>query len=253
MTVNELYGILDTAIPRSLSCSWDNDGLMLAPDGHKKIDRALVCLDVTGDVVEKAIEENYDVIISHHPFIFSGLKCVTEGDFIARKALKLIKRGISVMSFHTRLDAVDGGVNDTLASLFGLTDVEKFGKEGEEIGRVGYLPEEMELSDFAALVKQKLSADVVTFAGRGRKVSRVAVLGGGGDDFVGDAIRAGADTYLTGTLSYHDLADADDNIINLIEAGHFFTEHPVCEMFAKTLRDMGIDTDVYNSNRIRTI
>ena len=253
MTVNELYQILDTAMPRSLSCSWDNDGLMLCPDGHKKVSRALVCLDVTADAVEKAIDGGYDVIISHHPFIFSGLKYITEEDFIARKALALIKRNIAVMSFHTRLDAVDGGVNDTLAALFGLSDVERFGKEGEEIGRVGHLPEEMELSDFAALVKEKLSADVVTFAGRGRKVRRVALLGGGGDDFVGEAIRAGADTYLTGTLSYHDLADADDNVINLVEAGHFFTEHPICEMLAKTLRDMGIDAVVYNSNRIKTI
>lgn len=253
MTVNELYNILDEAMPRSLSCSWDNDGLMLAPDGHKKVERALVCLDVTADAVSKAIDGGYDVIISHHPFIFSGLKCITEEDFIARKALALIKRNIAVMSFHTRLDAVEGGVNDTLAALFGLTDTQKFGKEGEEIGRIGSLPSKMTLDEFAALVKEKLSADVVTYAGSGKKVSRVAVLGGGGDDFVGEAIRAGADTYLTGTLSYHDLADADDNIINLVEAGHFFTEHPVCEMLAHTLRDMGIDADVYNSNRIKTI
>ena len=253
MTVNELYRIFDEAIPSSLSCEWDNDGLMLSGNGSKKVEKALVCLDVTADAVDFAISGGYDVIISHHPMIFSGLKSVTEDNFISKKVIKLLSADVSVMSFHTRLDAADGGVNDTLAAIFELSDVEKFGKDGEELGRVGYLPREMTLEDFARLVKEKLSADCVSFADCGKKVSRVALLGGAGEDFIGDARRAGADTYLTGTLGYHDLTDAPDKDINLVVAGHFFTENPICDMLAKTLRDMGVDADVYFSNRIKTI
>ena len=218
--------------------------------GQKKVERTLVALDVTADVAERAIDGGYDLILSHHPVIFSGLKSVTEENFVAKKTIDLLAHGVSVMSFHTRLDAVDGGVNDTLAAILGLTDVEKF---GGEMGRVGSLAHELELSEFAALVKEKLFADKVSFSGDGRRVRRVAVLGGSGGDLLGDAIATGADTYLTGSIGYHDLTDAADMGINLVEAGHFFTENPICDVLAAMLRDMGIETDVCNSNRIKTI
>lgn len=253
MTVNELYTLLDEAIPASLSCHWDNDGLMVCPDGYKKVSRALVALDVTSDVVNAAIEGGYDVIISHHPFIFAALKSLDEADFIPAKAMKLIKHNISVMSFHTRLDAVAGGVNDTLASLIGLKNTAPFGDEAEAMGRIGELDGEMSLDEFASLAKNALGAPTVLCADCGKRVHRVALLGGEGDDFIDAAIAAGADTYLSGRLGYHNMTDAPDMNINLIEAGHFFTENPVCEVLASMLRDMGIDTDVYFSNRIKAI
>ena len=114
MNVRELYRALDYRIPRSLSCDWDNDGLMCCPNSNREVGRVLIALDVTSDTVEHAIKGGYDVIISHHPFVFKGLKSLVDDGGVSEKAISLIQNGISVMSFHTRLDAVEGGVNDKL-------------------------------------------------------------------------------------------------------------------------------------------
>ena len=106
MKVRELYSALEARIPRSLSCEWDNDGLMCCPDGNKSVGKVLIALDVTGAVVEYAKKEGYDVIISHHPFIYKGLRAVDDEGYVSAKLISLIESGISVMSFHTRLDAV---------------------------------------------------------------------------------------------------------------------------------------------------
>lgn len=250
MKVNELYSYLDNKIPSSLSCEWDNDGLMCCPDGNREVRRALVALDVTEAAVRAAVDGGYDVIISHHPLIFKGLKSLNEASFIPRKAMTLITHGISVMSFHTRLDALSGGVNDVLATRLGLCDVTAFGDGETPLGRIGTLASEMPLCEFAALVKDKLGAPAVLCADSGRPAYRIAVLGGEGADELAAAIRAGADTYVSGRLGYHNMTDAPDIGINLIEAGHFYTENPVCEFLAQMLRGLEIDTNIYFSNRI---
>ena len=250
MTVYELYKHLNTLIPSSLSCEWDNDGLMCCPDGSRKVHRALVCLDVTNEIVEAAISGSYDVIVSHHPFIFRGLKSLDEGDFIPKRAMALIREGISVMSFHTRLDTLSGGVNDKLSEILGIKNAVPF---GEGIGRIGELDKESCLFDFAKSVKDKLSAPTVAVADAKRPVLKVAVLGGSGKDELFSAIAAGADTYVSGELGHHTLTDAPDLGINLIEAGHFYTEDHICKMLCDTLCSLGIAADYLNSNKISVI
>ena len=253
MKVIELYRYLDSHIPESLSCEWDNDGLMCCPDENAEVKRVLVTLDVTDDAIKKAREIDADVILSHHPLIFKGVKALNGSGVVSSRAIELIKSGISVMSFHTRLDAVDGGVNDVLALTLGIEDAEPFGDEG--IGRIGDLDAPMSLDEFAYLVKERLNAPVVTYSGNGSDVFRVAVLGGSGADDLPAAIAAGADTYLSGTLSYHDMADAPDGSINLVEAGHFHTEDPVCDMLSELVwsADDSIETVYFNSYRAKTM
>lgn len=253
MTVKQLYNILDGRIPSSLSCDWDNDGLMCCADGQREVKRVLVALDVTGEVADAAIDGGYDVIVSHHPFIFKGLKSVNDENFISEKVIRLIKSGISVYSFHTRLDALEGGVNDCLVSLFGLENAEPFGECG--IGRVGELPKAMRAKDLAEKVKELLGAPGVLFADGGRECKRVAVLGGEGGDDIGDAIAHGADAYISGRLGYHSMTDAPDMGLTLIEAGHFYTEDPVCAVLKKMIRDAdeSIACDIYFSNKIKFI
>lgn len=253
MTVNELYGKLNEQIPSSLSCVWDNDGLMCCPDGGAEVRRVLVTLDVTETAVRRAMEEKYDVIVSHHPMIFKGLKAVNDENYIAAKTIDLIRNGISVMSFHTRLDAVAGGVNDVLAELLGLRDAVPFGEDA--IGRIGTLSEQMSAEAFAKRVKSVLDAPVVLLSDAGRSVRRVAVLGGSGDDDVLAAQAAGADTYVTGELKYHSLTDAPEEGINLIEAGHFYTENPVCEILREWLLAINpsLTVDLFYSYAVRTI
>ena len=253
MTVHELYQKLSERIPRELSCPWDNDGLMCCPDGNAEARRVLVTLDVTEAAVNAAKERGYDLIVSHHPMIFKGLKAVNDENFIAAKTIDLIRNGISAMSFHTRLDAVAGGVNDVLAALLGLQNALPFGEEA--IGRIGALPEAMDQKAFAERVKTVLNAPVVLLSDAGVPVRRVAVLGGGGDDDVTAAHKAGADTYVTGELKYHSLVDAPEEGMNLIEAGHFHTENPVCETLREWLlaMDPSLTVDLFYSYAVQTI
>ena len=253
MTVSELYRILDTKIPRALSCEWDNDGLMCCPDGKKEVKRVLIALDATADVIKTAIDGGYDLIVSHHPLIFKGIKGIADESLIGGKAIDLIKNGISVFSFHTRLDALEGGVNDTLAELCGVKKPVAFGEDA--IGRIGDLSEPCDAYTLAKRVKEALGCEGVFVADCGRTCKKVAVLGGGGADDLDAAVAAGADTYISGELKFHSLTDAPDMGINLIEAGHFYTEQPVCDVLKKMIEeiDESIVCDVTSSNRIKLI
>ncbi len=255
MKVKELYEILDKRIPSELSCSWDNDGLMCCPDKNREALRVLITLDVTREAIDYASEKGFDVIISHHPFIFKGLKAINEENFIAEGAMELIRQGITVMSFHTRLDAAFGGVNDVLAALLGLEEVVPFGTDGEQIGRIGNISENLTLTELAQRVKAVTGAPVVLAADAKREVGRVAVLGGEGGDDISAAIAAGADTYISGRIGYHRMTDAPGLCINLLEAGHFYTEFPVCSALERMLKgiDGTIQTEIYFSNRIACI
>ncbi len=255
MTVSQLYDYLDQRIPASLSCDWDNDGLMCASDGDREVRRVLIALDITAAIAERAINEDYDVILSHHPLIFTPLKALNEREPVAKKVLRLLSAGVSAMSFHTRLDAVVGGVNDTLAAALGLSDVVPFGENGEAIGRIGTLTAEMTLDDFAKLVKDVTGAPYVQAADAGRAVHRVALLGGGGASDVEAARAAGADTYLTGELKHNQLTDAPERGMNLIAAGHFYTEDLICQRLAELVAtaDSNIEIEIACSNAVRMI
>lgn len=253
MTIETLYQIFNEHIPPSLSCSWDNDGLMCCAEPQKEVHRILITLDVTASCIDHAIREGYDAIVSHHPLIFRGMSSVCARQPLAHKVISLLRANIAVMSFHTRLDAVAGGVNDVLADLLGLQHVIPFGEEG--IGRIGTLPNPITAKDFALSVKTKLHAPYVNLADTGRPVRRVAVLGGSGSDDVEAAKAAGADTYVSGELKYHLLCDATETNINLIEAGHFYTEYPICEKLKQQLLswEETLICDIYSHNTVCTL
>lgn len=253
MTVQEIYEKLCERIPEHLREPWDNDGLMCASDDAKEVRRALVALDATEDIVDYAIANDIDLIVSHHPLIFKPLSSVTEEEHIARKVIKLVKNDVSVISLHTRADKVVGGVNDLLCDILHLRDVAPFG-EGM-LGRIGTLDEELDMQDFSYLLKDLLDCDGVRVADACIPVQRVAVVGGDGKDFVRAALEAGADTFVSGTISYNVMAEAAEMGINMLEAGHFFTEHPVTGFFQSLL--MHLDRDMYieirSSNNIKLI
>ena len=253
MNVKKLYDKLCEKIPEELSCEWDNDGIMCAPDYSSEVNNVLITLDVTEEIVDYAISRNFDLIISHHPLIFKPISRLTEENHVCRKVIKLLSNNVSVFSFHTRADKVSGGVNDILAEKIGLVDVEPFGEDG--LGRVGNLPEERELDEFADMVKMQLGADAVRFADAYNTVKRVALVGGDGKDYVKDAIEAGADTYLSGRLSYNVMEEASDMGINLVEAGHYFTEFPITSYFSSLVcaLDGNAYIEIADSNMIKTV
>lgn len=253
MTVRTIYEKLCERIPEDLREIWDNDGLMCSSDDGREVKRALVTLDVTEDIVDYAISHDIDLIVSHHPLIFKPLASVTEDSHVARKVIKLIKNDVSVMSFHTRADKVEGGVNDILAEILGLKNVAPFG-EGD-LGRIGTLPEELNMEDFSYLLKGLLDCDGVKVADALIPVQKVAVVGGDGKSFVSDALKAGADTFVSGRIGYNVMAEAAEMGINLLEAGHFFTEHPVTQFFQALLHRLDPDMyiEIMDSNVIRLI
>ena len=256
MTVIELYNKLCEIIPASLSCPWDRDGLESCPEPQREVKKVLISLDTTNEVIDKAIEIGADVIISHHPLFFGGLGNINALTFDGARAVRLAKANIATMSFHTRLDALNGGVNDILAAKLGLENVEVIGDEG--ICRIGELGSEIEVLDFAKDVKRSLSfgADersaAVAVCRGGKGVKRVALVGGSGGDDIKVAASAGADTFVTGELKYHERLSATDFGMNLICAGHFFTEFPVCDFLEKTVKEIcpDVETEIVFSNKI---
>ena len=255
MTVEELYRFLEDKFPRTLSAEWDNDGLCCAPAPTKEVKRVLVALDPTAVVVEQAVRGGYDVLLTHHPLLFRGIKALVPTHAVPAKLLQLACAGVSAMSFHTRLDAVSGGVNDILAAKLGLAHVQPFAPEGEvPCGRVGVLKASMDAKAFAQLVKDALGAPAVLLAGEGT-VQKIAVCGGEDSDFVEAARAVGADLFLSGRIGYHRMLDAPEEGLLMIEAGHYATEFPVCAYLADVVleADPTIAVDVMPTHTLHTL
>ena len=251
MTVREFYRALCALVPRELGCEWDKDGMSVCPDPDREVKKVLVALDATAAVVDQAIAEGYDLIFTHHPMLWGGLKAVLADDHDGAKVIGLCRAGVSAVAFHTRIDAAEGGVNDMLAQLVGLENIEIVGEEN--IMRVGDLPTPMTAAEFAAKAKAALGCPAVVCSDAGLPVHRVAVVGGSGKSEIGTAIAAGADTFLTGELSYSQLSEPCG--INLLMAGHFHTENPICERLCALVAQVAPDarTEVVQSCKVTVI
>lgn len=249
MNVSQLKEHFEKLISPTLSCEWDNDGLMLCSDSSKEIKKALVTLDLTESAVEKALECGVDCIFTHHPFIFKPLKSICDTNSRARMIFRLAEKSISVFSYHTRLDALQGGVNDVLVSLLSINNAIPLGEGELSMARIGSITP-CALSEFSLFVKEKLHCPSLCVAksDNGKdEIKRVAVLGGASDkDFINAAIEADADVFLTGDASYNSVIDANIDGMHVICAGHYFTENPVLEFFKKELGSLKIEGIVYN-------
>ena len=246
MTVREFYNKLCELYPQSLSSSWDNDGLMCCPDSGKEVKKVLVCLDATVEALTYARDAGFDTVLTHHPLIFKGLKALNDGDIVGQRVLLALQAGISVISLHTRLDAGEGGVNDTLASLLGLTDIRPFGdSDSPTLGRIG----EIDISSPEELAKRIREATGAPFVSSYvcRPVKCVAVVGGGGGDLIADAALAGADTLITGESGYNKSLDAMESGINIFIAGHYYTEAPVCSILKELCESIaGAECEIFD-------
>ncbi len=254
--IRELALFFDERIPRSLSCEWDNDGVMVCADKDAPVRRILLTLDVTLCALEYANEHGCDTVISHHPLIFRPLSALTTDNVSARTAIYAVKSGINVLSYHTRLDALPlYGVNDTLADILELRQCLPFGPSGEQIGRIGYLENPAEFTDFCQLVKNKLGVKTLITVGARRDTHRVALLGGDGKDYLLSAFEAGADTFITGRCGYNLDIDAAQYGINVIEAGHYNTEAPVLSSLERLMSSQfaGFEFVYYNSDSTKVI
>lgn len=246
VTVNEIVELLDELMPQRLAEEWDNVGLMIGRKG-KSVRKILLALDLTKDVVEQAIAKNIDLIVTHHPAIFKKLKNIVDSDWQQDLLLTLAEKGIAVYSAHTNLDCVSTGVNDVLAQLLKLQDVDVL-DNSNGLGRIGIV-EECSLSEFAQQVKKVLKADYVVVGNANKVVQRVAVCGGAGSDLIEIALAKGADTFVTGDVKYHSAQQAVFSGLNIIDAGHQSTELHVLDKLADRLSlrlaEREIDIKVY--------
>ncbi len=231
-TVNDLVALLEELMPSNLAEDWDNVGLMLGRKG-KTVKKILLALDLTKEVVEQAIAQKTDLIVTHHPAIFKKLKRVVDNDWQQDLLLTLAENGIAVYSAHTNLDCVSTGVNDVLAKLLKLEDTDVL-DDSNGLGRIGVV-EKMTLTDYAQLVKSSLKADYVVVGDAGKPVHKVAVCGGAGSDLIDIALAKGADTLVTGDVKYHSAQQAVFSGLNIIDAGHQPTELPVLDKLADRL------------------
>lgn len=232
VNLNDIISLMEEIAPPHLAEDWDNVGLMLGR-GNKQIKKILVALDLTADVVEQAVNCKAELIITHHPAIFTKLNHLTDEEWQESLLLTCAEQGIAVYSAHTNLDCASGGVNDALARMLHLEDVDVL-DTSNGLGRIGYV-ESTVLPDFALFVEKQLKADYVVMGDAHKKVHKVAVCGGAGGDLVETALALGADTLVTGDIKYHTAQKAVFSGLNILDAGHQATEFPVLNDLADRL------------------
>lgn len=228
MRCSEIITRLELLSPPSFAEDWDNVGLLVGRM-DQEISSVYVALDATDKVIEEAVQNGADMIITHHPLIFSGLKSITEEAFIGRRVRKMIGEDICYYAMHTNFDVL--GMADAAAEELHLansqvlhtTFEDDISKEG--FGRYGKLPREMTLGECAEYVKRKFSLEHVMVYGDLRTVVNIAAIcPGSGKDFMDDAIKVGADVYVTGDVSHHMGIDAIAQGVCVIDAGHYGIE-----------------------------
>lgn len=220
LTVQQVYDFINERAPFETQVAYDNSGLLVGhPD--QEVKGIHVALDVTNAVIDEAVANGANLIITHHPMMFSSIKRLVETSHEARLLCRLIRGGISLISAHTNLDQAPGGVNDVLAEIIGLTDV-----TGEGFVRVGRLPRAMTAAELAEHISACLG-DVVRVMGNGdTMVTHVGMCSGSGSDEWPVAAAMGAQAFLTGEVKHHIALEAADSGVVLLEAGHHATEEP---------------------------
>ena len=249
-TVADILSYIETIAPPYMAESWDNVGLLCGRK-DREVRRILVALDPFRNVIEAAIQEKADLIVTHHPLIFRDAPmAVNEDTETGRCLLTLIENGIAAINAHTNLDLAPGGVNDVLARTLGLADISIIRPEGtDEAGnpygllRMGTV-EEQPMEQFLATVKANLHCDGLRYVAPSPVVRKVAVGGGSCADGMYEAKAAGCDTFVTSDCKYNQFRTAYEIGINLIDAGHFHTENPVIPVLAAKLAAAFPDVEV---------
>ena len=247
-TVREIESALWRLAPREGAMEWDNVGQLLG-DPEASVEKVCVALDITEAVADEAIAAGCQMILSHHPIMnckWLPVQTVRSDTPQGHLLMKLLTHDVAAICMHTNLDVAKGGVNDCLVQALELVDPGPLG-DPEGLCRMGTLQSPMPLQDFARKVCHDLKANGVRFSGCGRPVYRVAVGGGACGDYIHAAIAAGCDTFVTADLSYHQFLDAEGMGVNLIDAGHFPTEDPVCARLSAYLTEQFPELTVFKS------
>lgn len=239
MLLKEIIDIIESVAPRRQQEGWDNSGLQVG-DSNRDIHSVLLSVDVSEAVVAEAIRVGCDLIVSHHPLLFHGLKHVTGSTPQERCVAEAIRHDIAIYSSHTSMDKALRGVSGRMAAQLGLKDicilVPDAGDAQVGLGVIGTLPQPMLWSGWLRHVQQVFGADYVRYTEPTKPtIQRVALCGGAGAEFLPNAIEAGADTYLSADMKYHDMQAAAGQIM-AVDIDHWVSEHFTRDIFAELLQ-----------------
>jgi dinuclear metal center YbgI/SA1388 family protein len=252
--IKQVLCALEQFAPLPLQESWDNAGLQVGLT-EAEVSGALLCLDVNEQIVDEAIEKGCNLIVSHHPLLFRGLKQVSGTNYVQRCVMKAIKNDIVIVSMHTNMDNAKYGVNWKIAEKMGLTEVDFFAQksvEGIEAGSgvVGQLPSPMPAMDFIQLLKERFKVECVQCNELlARPIRKVAICGGAGDFLLDEALAKGADAFVTGEMHYHQYFDYEQKI-QICVIGHYQSEQYTVEVFRDIIRKEcpGVQTMIAETN-----
>ena len=243
MKIIDLIQFLENHAPLQYQENYDNSGLLIG-DSNRELTKVLISLDAIEEVVDEAIEIGAELIISHHPIIFSGLKKVTGSNYIERTVIKAIKNDISLYAIHTNLDNLPiDGVNSKIAAKLGLNNTsilspkDEIQHEGLSIGAglVGELVTPMNEIKFLDFLKERMELKVIKHTAQlGGEVSKVALCGGSGSFLLDKAIRESADVFISADFKYHQYFDADGKIM-IIDIGHYESEKYTSELLLELI------------------
>ena len=251
MKLYELINRLDSIVAESTQEAWDNSGIQINC-GNREIKRALVALEITFEVIEEAVRNKADLIITHHPLIFTGLKSIDADEVKGRYIIDLVNNGISVYSMHTNFDKARGGNNDYIAGILELDEISPIFVDGtaDEITRMGYC-NRTTLAELAGKLACGLGIDksFVTITGEpDTPVSKVGICSGAGAEYISHAMQNGCDVFVTGDVKYHEAVDAMQTGMCVIDAGHFGTER----IFADAFIDLMLSNELIEVEFIRS-
>ncbi|MCR5130494.1 MAG: Nif3-like dinuclear metal center hexameric protein [Prevotella sp.] len=250
--IRKVIDALERFAPLPLQESYDNAGLQVGLT-EAEISGALLCLDVTEAVIDEAIRKGCNLVVAHHPLIFRKLAHVSDGNYVERAVMKAIKNDVVIVAAHTNMDNAEGGVNFKMAEKLGLEKLEPLQGpvvDGKWSGVVGTLPAPMAANVFLQMVKHEFGvASLRANDLLQRPVQRVALCGGAGSFMLGDALRAGADAFITGEMGYHEFFGYEQKI-QICVIGHYESEQFTTEIFRDIIqRDCpGVKTFIAETN-----
>ncbi|MGD9580285.1 MAG: Nif3-like dinuclear metal center hexameric protein [Vampirovibrionia bacterium] len=246
--IKDVAAFIEELAPLNTAEVWDNCGWQVLC-GDVEVKKVLVCLSVTNEVVDKAIAEGYEVIVSHHPIIFKGIKSVMPINLTGQVVLKAIKNDISIYSAHTNLDKVEGGINDLLAKMLNLKDVEPIIPEKYNnkigMGRIGVLDTPVKIEDLVSDLKQKLELDTLKVINMSEvEIKKVAICGGAGASLI-EYLPLDVDLFITGDVKYHEALETLNFV--LIDANHNNTEQIIVDKLKSYLSNLDIEVESVKS------
>ena len=228
--VKDVTKVIEEFAPLSIQEKWDNSGLCVGSP-EASVSSVLFGLDCTPELVDEAIECGADMIVTHHPLIFSGLKKISPDDMVGEAVFKAIKAGISIYAAHTNADKVIAGVSGAMAAKLGLKNVEILSEDGEGtgLGVVGELSEPMTAQQMVEMVKERFALKTVKASKPVEgEITKVAMCGGSGGSLISAAKAAGAQLYISGDISYHNFFTPEGFM--LMDIGHYESEIEIVDI-----------------------